>query len=441
MRSPKRTIRAGAVGACLATLVIAGPVAFASASSGQPKASGARASGSWGAEYHCFGVLPITGANSYEKGCYGHDEPAIDPESSVPGSGQDITWTITLPKSSAKRSLLDLGPTFWVGATVSDQSAVAKRAFSELQFYPDSTLLPQKGHDISTACTGFGFNVTPHPGTWSVCDFTWGLYGTAPANWQETAAYVKVLELSHSQRAFYMHSGDVVRVHVFNSHNAKNEAEQVVTDVTTGQTGSFIMDSNAVTGAGSAANPGRGDGPLTLPYSTNSTNHPMPWGVVRGTPFAFAWEIGHSNIYTHSSQGECVPGQWDCFSYNTSKNGWGAVSPLNIKSVTFAVGKSTVRPSSYGTNDSQGGVSEDILWCGQYRAPGTAMCSFPYYTYNPGAKAILFGTTYAGTPAQDQFGQAPHQYAQVARCNGPLTSLYGFKYFCDATLSPKPPIG
>ena len=105
------------------------------------------------------------------------------------------------------------------------------------------------------------------------------------------------------------------------------------------------------------------------------------------------------------------------------------------------MGKSTVRSSSYGTNDSQGGIAEDNLWCGQYRAPGTGMCSFPYYTYNPGAKAILFGTTYPGTPPQDQFGQAPHQYAQVPTCNGPLTSLYGFKYFCDATLSPKPPIG
>ena len=402
-------IRVGAVGACLATLAIAGPVAFASASSGQAKTGGARASESY-AEYNCFGLLPITGARSYEKGCYGHDEPAIDPVSSVPGTGQDVTWTIKLPKSSATRPLLDLGPTFWVGTTLSDRSAVAKRAFSEMQFYPDSSLLPQRGHDINTACTGLGFNVTPAPGTWSVCDYTWGLYGTTPPTWQETAAYVKVLDLSNSKRPFYMHSGDVVRVHVFNSHNAKNEAEQVVTDVTTGHTGAFIMDSNAVTGASSAANPGVGDGPLTLPYSTNTTNNAMPWGVVKGTPFAFSWEIGHSNFYTHPTQGECVPGQWDCFSYNTSKNGWGAIAPLHINSVTFAVGKSTVRPSSYGTNDGPGGIAEDKLWCGRSRSTRHGDVQLPPTpTYNPGAKAILFGTTYPGTPAPDQFGQAPHR--------------------------------
>lgn len=299
----------------------------------------------------------------------------------------------------------------------------------------------QKGHDINTACTGFGFNVIPAPGTWSVCDYTWGLYGTAPANWQETAAYVKVLDLSKSNRPFYMHSGDVVRVHVFNSHNARNEAEQVVTDVTTGQTGVFIMDSNAVTGASSAANPGVGDGPLTLPYSTNTTNHAMPWGVVKGTPFAFSWEIGHANFYKHPSQGECVPGQFDCYSYNTSNNGWGAITPLQINSVTFGRGQ-VHGPAVQLRHERQPGGNrrgQPVVWAVQSTRHGDVQ--LPVLHLQPGAKAILFGTTYPGTPTQDQFGQAPHQYAQVPTCNGPLTSLYGFKYFCDATLSPKPPIG
>jgi hypothetical protein len=96
--------------------------------------------------------VPFKGG-SYVKGCYGHDEPAIDPISSVPGTGQDITWIIRQPTSSSERPLLDLGPTFWVGATLSDPSSLADSVFSELQFYPDSSLAPQTGTDINTACT------------------------------------------------------------------------------------------------------------------------------------------------------------------------------------------------------------------------------------------------------------------------------------------------
>jgi len=209
----------------------------------------------------CFGIVPFHGA-AYGKGCYGHDEPAIDPISNVPGSGQDVTWTLRLPSSSAQRSLLDMGPTFWIGATLNDPSSLASRVFSELQFYPDSQLTPQSGTDINTACTPLGFDVNPDPGTWSICDFSWGLYGNASTGFIEVPAYVSVVDqTSNPGQALFLHSGDRIRVHIFNSGDANNDAEQVITDLTTGQSGSLIMDSNATTGAGSGANPGVGDGP------------------------------------------------------------------------------------------------------------------------------------------------------------------------------------
>ena len=388
----------------------------------------------------CFGLIPFSGYDSYQPNCYGHDEPAIDPISSVPGSGQDVTWTMKLPSSTASRSLLDLGPTFWVGATLSDSSSLANSVFSELQFYPDSTLLPQTGNDINTACTYKGFNVKHKTGTWSICDFTWGLYNT-PQGFAETGAYVSVVDKSTNPNApLYLHSGDRIKVHIFNSGDVNNDAEQVITDLTTGQSGSLIMDSNATTGAGSAANPGVGDGPLTLPYSTNTTSNAMPWGVVLGTPFAFSWEIGHSNFYTYPNQGECVPGQWNCYSYDTSKHGWGATSPLQIQSVTFNIAGSPVAPTSWATNDSQGGIAEDVQWCGSYNTAGTDKCNFPWYTYHPASHAILFGTTSPGTPAKYTYGRSPAQYATTATCPGPLTGIYGFLYYCSTTLSPTPPI-
>lgn len=388
----------------------------------------------------CFGLIPFTGYDSYQPNCYGHDEPALDPISTAAGSGQDVTWTIKLPKSSKSRSVLDMGPTFWIGATLSDPSSLANSVFSELQFYPDSTLLPQSGNNINTACSPLGFNVKSHTGTWSICDYSWGLYNTT-SGFRETSAYVSVVDKStNANQPLYLHSGDRIRVHIFPSGDVHNDAKQVITDLTTGQSGSLNMYSNATTGAGSTVNPGKGDGPLTLPYSTNTTSNAMPWGAVDGTPFAFAWEIGHSNFYQHPAQGECVPGQWDCYSYNTTKTGWGAVSPLQIQSVTFKIGGKATAPTSWATNDSQGGIAEDKTWCGSYNTKGTDFCNFPWYTYNPGSKAVLFGTTYPNTPYKYTFGRSSGQYTQAATCPGPLTTTYGFLYYCNTTLNPSPPI-
>jgi hypothetical protein len=186
---------------------------------------------------------------------------------------------------------------------------------------------------------------------------------------------VSVVDLSTNAQPLYLHSGDMIKVHVFSSPGG-GVAHQVITDVTTGQTGQLVMDSNSTTGAGSVANPKTGDGPLQLPYSVHTTKNAMPWGVVLGTPMAFSWEIGHSNFYTHAFQGECVPGQWDCQSYDTSNSGWGAVSPFQLMSVKFEVKGKQFGPDSWATNDSQGGGAEDDLWCGGYgparRAPRCA---------------------------------------------------------------------
>jgi hypothetical protein len=392
-----------------------------------------------GSKAKCFGIYPATGAASYQNGCYGHDEPMIDPISNVPGSAQNVTWTFRLPKSSSSRSLLDLGPTFWVGATMSDPSSLANSVFSELQFYPDSKLLPQTGNDINTACTKLGFNVTPAANTWSICDFAWGLYST-PQGFAETPAFVGVVDTStNANQPLYLHSGDVIKVHVF-SPAGGGAARQVITDVTTGQTGSLTMISNATTGAGSVANPNTGDGPLRLPYSTNTTNNAMPWGVVLGTPMALSWEIGHSNFYQHPFQAECVPGQWDCQSYDTSNSGWGAVTPFKLMSVTFEAKGQQVTPQSFATNDGEGGVFEDDEWCGGFgpSETGTTLCSFPYYTYNSSTKTVDLGTSYPGT--EFDYGGAEAQYTQEPTCPGPLTDEFGFDYYCDTTLSPRPPI-
>ena len=76
---------------------------------------------------------------SYTSSCSGHDEPELDPVSSLAGSAQDLTWTAVLPKDGAV-PVSAVGPTFWWGGTVTDPNpqALFGQAFLELQFYPDA---------------------------------------------------------------------------------------------------------------------------------------------------------------------------------------------------------------------------------------------------------------------------------------------------------------
>jgi len=50
----------------------------------------------------------------YDSGCTGHDEPELDPVSSLPGSAKELTWTVVLPTGGAF-PVSATGPTFWFG--------------------------------------------------------------------------------------------------------------------------------------------------------------------------------------------------------------------------------------------------------------------------------------------------------------------------------------
>jgi len=73
----------------------------------------------------------------YDSGCAGHDEPELDPVSSLPGSAKELTWTVVLPTSGAF-PVSATGPTFWFGGAVTDPKSIFGQSFVELQFYPDA---------------------------------------------------------------------------------------------------------------------------------------------------------------------------------------------------------------------------------------------------------------------------------------------------------------
>src|SRR5690242_2820493 len=82
----------------------------------------------------------------YTGSCTGHDEPEIDPLSNAAGSARDLTWTLVLPTNEAGTSEAEVGqvdsvgPTFWIGGTVTDPNSLFGQAFLELQFYPNSLI-------------------------------------------------------------------------------------------------------------------------------------------------------------------------------------------------------------------------------------------------------------------------------------------------------------
>src|SRR2546421_3297629 len=100
----------------------------------------------------------------YTSSCTGHDEPEIDPLSNRAGSAQDLTWTVVLPTNGSVQ-VDSVGPTFWIGGTVTDPHSLFNQAFLELQFYPNS---------ITTGCTsGGGYNVTYSANAYTACSPVW----------------------------------------------------------------------------------------------------------------------------------------------------------------------------------------------------------------------------------------------------------------------------
>ena len=147
------------IAACCAALAFSLPAGASSAT-----ASGSNGSGQSGGV--CIGRHPNETAVWYTGACSGHDEPELDPVSSLPGSAQDLTWTAVLPADGTV-PVSSVGPTFWWGGAVSDPNphSLFGQAFLELQFYPDSI--------VNTCSADGGFNVTNAPDKFTVCSPVW----------------------------------------------------------------------------------------------------------------------------------------------------------------------------------------------------------------------------------------------------------------------------
>jgi hypothetical protein len=379
--------------ACLAVIGLAAPIA-ASARAKSPSGT----SGAGDCIAHHFGstaAYPIW----YSSGCSGHDEPELDPVSSLSGSAQDLTWTAVLP-SDGTVPVSAVGPTFWWGGTVTDPNphALFGQAFLEVQFYPDSI--------VKSCASDGGFNVTYAPNKFSVCSPVWQVSTQSNA---ENAAFNAELYQGATNHPLVMNAGDTITIH-FHVVSQSEGWNVTVTDLSTGQSGTIVLNSTY--------------GPLLPAFTTQQIGSALGWGLVDDTPNSFVWEIGHTSPFTKPAAQFCLPGQVGCDSYDIAH--WLGFSPLRIESVTFAGGS---KASRWAVVSDFGGTAEINQYCSAYGGP---YCSYPWFTFNRAASAFTYGGDYPQTLFN--YGQGS-EFATTKQCGGPFgpDSTY-----CDTVLSPTP---
>jgi hypothetical protein len=322
----------------------------------------------------------------YDSGCSGHDEPELFPVSSAPGSGRDLTWTVVLP-TDASFPVSATGPTFWFGGTVTDPRSLLGQAFVELQFYPDA---------LVTNCTPQGgFVVKSAPNTYTACSPVWKVTQTGTHGvFHETAAFNAMLTDSSSPKnPLVMSAGDTITIHWFTTA-AQDGYHVTVTDVTTGGSGTIVLNSKS-------------DGPLMPAYDTQAIGNSLAWGLVNDAPNSFVWEIGHTSPFSTPPSAFCLPGQVGCDSYDASA--WAGTSPIQIKSVTFGDGSSAKK---WAVVSDFGGKAEVNQSCNVYGGP---FCIYPWFTL--GTTGYHYGVDFPGT--LKDFGQA-NQFSQTTECGGPF---------------------
>jgi hypothetical protein len=323
----------------------------------------------------------------YTSSCTGHDEPEIDPLSTRAGSAQNLTWTVVLPTDGAV-DVDAVGPTFWIGGTVTDPNSLDNEAFLELQFYPNS---------VTTGCSaGGGYNVTYSRNTYTACSPVWEVSKRGNA---ESAAFNAMLTDAATGGPLLMHAGDTITDHQYVTP-AGDGMHITISDLTTGHSGTIVLNSKA-------------DGPLMPAFSVQKLGNALDWGLVNDAPNALVWEIGHTGDYTTPAGQFCLPGSATkppCYSYDVPT--WLQFEPLQITGVSFGDGS---RASSWSVVSDFGGAAEVNQYCGAANY-GSPFCTYPFYAFNSTDNAFTYGGDYPGTSSD--FGGAA-QFQTAENCVSP----------------------
>ena len=310
-------------------------------------------------------------AQHYPNGQYvGHDEPSLEFKSGIPGSGNDMTYTITLPRDPKTQPNasgaggttwnFQLRPTFWFGLTLCDSQSAPEftnkctpdsdrnnlvgsnpnapnyigkhpgNAFMELQFYGPGSVPQFEGfgctaHQYCAAMTIDSFVSNQNTGVdnTSACN-NYILGGVEPANW----AYITKSGVSQGpanplftgtfdnpnftavnpnlSEDLLMSPGDRIRMHM---HDTPAGFRVDMTDLTTGKRGS--MTASIANGFGHILYTPNSSTCQEAPYAFHpeySTANPRgnTWSL-HTYNVAMSDEIGHfENCLAIDADGNCT---------------------------------------------------------------------------------------------------------------------------------------
>ena len=310
-------------------------------------------------------------AQHYPNGEYvGHDEPSLEFKSGIPGSGNDMTYTMTLPRDPKTQPNasgaggatwnFQLRPTFWFGLTLCDSQSAPEftkkctpdsdrnnlvgsnpnapnyigkhpgNAFMELQFYGPGYVPQFEGfgctaHQYCAAMTIDSRTVNQNTGVenTSACN-NYILGGAEPINW----AYITKSGVSQGPanplftgtfanpnftsvnpslaKDLFMNPGDRIRIHV---HDTRAGFRTDLTDLTTGQHGS--MTASIANGFGHILYTPNSSTCQEAPYAFHpeySTANPRgnTWSL-HTYNVAMSDEIGHfENCLAIDADGNCT---------------------------------------------------------------------------------------------------------------------------------------
>jgi hypothetical protein len=292
------------------------------------------------------GTVPWTGPY------LGHDEPSALFYSHVPGSGNDVTFNLTLPRQPTALPQQDgsgsswdfqLHPAFWFGMAMCDNTSypnytstcnpdsdsniyndpspasphfISKHpgtAFMEMQFYPpgwapwidaiscDSTewcasLNVDSFNVVSASNTFSNFSCSNAIGTIEPFNFAYltngtsGVGATGPANqWDATVG-----TYTPGPQTFFMRSGDKLTVHMFDTAGGM---KVIVNDASTGRSGAMIAGpangfAHPLVGNGNTCDAPYAFHPM---YSTSTPATRVIWAA-HSYNIAYSDEIGHFQL-------------------------------------------------------------------------------------------------------------------------------------------------
>jgi hypothetical protein len=335
-----------------------------------PAASSATAAGhsGYGHPYCAQNATTCTELNQYVGGYTGHDEPSLLFYSNTAGSGNNATYSMTLPTDPPALPRQDgrggtfnfqLHPAFWFGMAMCDNQSAPNpggssfgptvpcasdsdsniyassdptspryiglhpgTAFMEMQFYPPGWAPWPAGNSCSATLWCAALNIDSlsqnlntgqqlNPTCAAVTGIEYVNFafitknGAAQAPANPVDSTLATFTPSRSKDLF-MHSGDTLTVAMGDTANGFKIA---INDVTTGQAGS--MTAGAANGFGEVQYAPTGTSCTNIPtnfhpeYSTSSENTRVPWAA-HSYNVAFSDEIGHFEYCNAESSGTCT---------------------------------------------------------------------------------------------------------------------------------------